>query len=369
MPARIHQEEWLLMKLIHCADLHLDSRMESGLPQEKARERRLELLRTFTRMVEMAEREGVEAILICGDLFDARTVSSRARNCVLDAVLEHPGIIFYYLQGNHDQNSFLAGLRELPENLKTFGHDWTTYEQGDTHITGAEITEKDTEGLMERLCLDAGQTNLVMLHGTAIEYGAKDADYCFSLKPLRGKGIDYLALGHLHSYRAERLDERGIWCYSGCLEGRGFDECGEKGYTLLESGQGKVSQRFIPFAQRKLHKIPVDISGLRTQEEIQHAVEESLMGVPKEDLVEVVLQGEVPPEAEKDARWLQKWLEDACYFLKVKDETRASIHPEDYRYDISLKGEFVRLVLSSDMPEEEKNQVLRLGIRALAGED
>ena len=34
------------MKLIHCADLHLDSRMESGLPPEKARERRMELLHT-----------------------------------------------------------------------------------------------------------------------------------------------------------------------------------------------------------------------------------------------------------------------------------------------------------------------------------
>ena len=43
------------MKLIHCADLHLDSRMESGLSSEKAQERRLELLRTFTRMVEQAE--------------------------------------------------------------------------------------------------------------------------------------------------------------------------------------------------------------------------------------------------------------------------------------------------------------------------
>lgn len=42
------------MKLIHCADLHLDSRMESGLPPEKARERRMELLHTFTKMVDMA---------------------------------------------------------------------------------------------------------------------------------------------------------------------------------------------------------------------------------------------------------------------------------------------------------------------------
>ena len=40
------------MKLIHCADLHLDACMESGLSREKAAQRRLEILRTFTRMVE-----------------------------------------------------------------------------------------------------------------------------------------------------------------------------------------------------------------------------------------------------------------------------------------------------------------------------
>ena len=86
------------MRLIHCADLHLDSRMESGLSSERAQERRLELLRTFTRMVEQAEREQAEAVLICGDLFDARTISVRAGNCVLDAVRMHPQITFYYLQ-------------------------------------------------------------------------------------------------------------------------------------------------------------------------------------------------------------------------------------------------------------------------------
>lgn len=59
---------------------------------------------------------------------------------------------------------------------------------------------------------------------------------------LRGRGIDYLALGHVHSFRQEKLDEQGIWCYSGCLEGRGFDECGTKGYVMLET----VAQHLVP---------------------------------------------------------------------------------------------------------------------------
>lgn len=353
------------MKLIHCADVHLDSRMESGLPVEKAKERRLELLHTFTRMVGQAEKEGVEAVLLCGDLFDGRSVSARAGNCVLDAVDQHPQIMFYYLQGNHDQGSFLEGIPGFPDNLRTFGTDWTSYEQGDVVITGVEWSGENREDMMGRLSLEKDRLNIVMLHGMAAEYYAKDQPDTFSLRQLRGKNIDYLALGHIHSYRQERLDERGVWCYCGCLEGRGFDECGQKGYVELKTGKNTIASRFIPFARRTLHDVPADVTGLMTQEEIQRRIRETVQEIPEKDMVKIRLTGSTDPEAERDTVWIRKWLEEDFYFLKVQDETTLRIRPEEYRYDVSLKGEFVRLVLASDMPEEEKEEILRRGIQAL----
>lgn len=353
------------MKLIHCADVHLDSRMESGLPVEKARERRLELLRTFTRMTERAAEDGVEAILLCGDLFDEKCVAARAAGCVLDAIVRHPQIMFYYLQGNHDQGSFLDDRSGLPDNLRTFGADWTSYEQGEAVITGAEWSGENRDRLMEHLSLEEDRINIVMLHGMMTEYSVKDQPDTFSLRQLRGKNIDYLALGHIHSYRRERLDERGVWCYCGCLEGRGFDECGPKGYVELETAQGSVASRFVPFGSRTLHEVPVDITGLMTQEEIQRGIREAVQEIPEKDMVKICLTGRTVPEAEKDTVWLRKWLEEDFYFLKVQDETRLWIHPEEYRYDVSLKGEFVRLVLASDLPKKEKEEILRRGIQAL----
>jgi len=52
------------MKIIHCADLHLDSQMTANLTKEQARERKREIIRTFTRMVEYAEKTGVRLIMI-----------------------------------------------------------------------------------------------------------------------------------------------------------------------------------------------------------------------------------------------------------------------------------------------------------------
>ena len=103
------------MKIIHCADLHLDSRMTANLTKEQARERKREIIRTFTRMVEYAEKTGVRLIMISGDLFDTRNVSALARNTVRDMICTHPQIDFLYLRGNHDSDNFLSELEEVPD--------------------------------------------------------------------------------------------------------------------------------------------------------------------------------------------------------------------------------------------------------------
>ena len=66
------------MKIIHCADLHLDSKMTSNLDREKARERKNELLLTYKRMIDYANKEGITDIIIAGDLFDTKNVSKKA---------------------------------------------------------------------------------------------------------------------------------------------------------------------------------------------------------------------------------------------------------------------------------------------------
>ena len=58
------------MKIIHLADVHLGSKMESRLPSDKAAKRRNEIRASFLRTAEYAEQNGVTAIIIAGDLFD-----------------------------------------------------------------------------------------------------------------------------------------------------------------------------------------------------------------------------------------------------------------------------------------------------------
>ena len=58
------------MKIIHCADVHLSSNLMTNLDKERAKNRNIELLMNFERMVEYAEENFVQAIMLVGDLFD-----------------------------------------------------------------------------------------------------------------------------------------------------------------------------------------------------------------------------------------------------------------------------------------------------------
>ena len=86
-------------------------------------------------------------------------------------------------------------------------------------------------------------------------------------------------------------------------------------------------------------------------------------------LVKVVLYGEIDVECELDTSFLEEQFADYFYFIKVADETKLMVNYQDYEKDVSLKGEFVRMVMESDLPEEEKSMVIRAGIQALQGEE
>lgn len=361
------------MKMIHCADLHLDSKLLTHLNREQARERGMEIVNTFQRMVEYAVKNQVRAILIAGDLFDTKSISAVVRNAVRDAILFHPSIDFFYLKGNHDQDNFLLHLEEIPSNLKLFDSYWKTYYYGNIAISGVETTKENQISLAGQLNLAQDQVNIVMLHGQESEYGAREDEQSISLRLLRQKGIDYLALGHIHSYRKERLDERGIYCYSGCLEGRGFDECGEKGFVLLdiEEDTGEITSTFIPFAKRQLHTIEVLVDCCTTSSEIARCIDAELnvRQIQGKDLVKIILAGKVDVECEKNMQYLEQRYREYYYVVKLEDHTTIAIDYNEFVWDESLKGEYVRMLQGTDLPEEDKAEIIRCGILALVGEE
>ena len=354
------------MKLIHCSDIHLDSPMDSRLPPEKARERSRELCRTFCRMIAYARENDVAAVLLCGDLFDTRQTCPATAAEVLSAMREAEGVQFFCLRGNHDEGRPFAG-ELLPPNLHLFSAEWSYYRMGGVVIAGREPEGDGWDTMYEELELREEDTNLVMLHGQVS--GSRGAEK-ISLPALQRLPIRYLALGHLHAYHCEELNPWGRWCYSGCLEGRGFDECGEHGFVLLDVQRDRIEPQLVPFASRQLHAVEVDVSSLDSYPGILAACSDACRNVPLRDLIKLTLRGACSPEIPLNAVRLEETLGERYYFLTVADETVPAAEEFGLSRDVSLKSAFTRRVMGcGELTGEEKQRILRFGLRALCGKD
>lgn len=361
------------MKIIHCADLHLDSRLDANLNGEKASRRREELFLAFSNLVtKEAPENDVKIIIIAGDLFDtAKSAARSIKKRVLFLIQQHPEIAFLYLRGNHDNEDFFDS-ENCPENLRLFSSGcWTSCDFGPVCISGRELPDVVPESIYSSLVLDSSKINIVTMHGEVVKgSGKKDAPF-INLAKLKDRNIDYLALGHIHSFSSEKLDSRGVWCYSGCLEGRGFDETGPKGYVLIDVDEEKhkVSSKFVETSIRKLYAPEINISSLEEFSEILKKIADDLDCISKDSLVKVVLKGEVSESAEILTEHFERQLAPDFFYLRIEDETEVRIDYEKYRNDISLKGEFVRTVESKDIPDGLKSEIIIAGLRALAGKE
>ncbi len=348
------------MKIIHSADIHLGSKVNT-FPKDISDARKEELRNSFKRMVDYAKNNDVSAIIISGDLFDSDKPFQKDKDFFFSVVKNNPSIDFYYLRGNHDESGDSLEF----SNLKTFSSDWQTYDLGEVSITGVEITKDNATSIYSTLSLDEKALNIVMLHGqTSDSVGVNKV--CIS--KLKDKNIDYLALGHYHSYVENSIDNRGTYAYSGCLEGRGYDETGDKGFVLLEITD-KITHTFIPFSERKISLVTVDVSDFLDS----YAMYERALEVGKfspNDIYRVELIGEVDAQVNDFASDIQKYLSGSVKYADVKDRTTKKIDISKYENDLSLKGEFVRSVYKSkDYSDEEKAQIIAYGLKALSGSE
>lgn len=350
------------MRLIHSADIHLGSALTSRFGKEKADIRKRELRSAFSAMVDYAREQEISLILLSGDVFDSDHPAKKDKEFFYQVVKNNPGIDFLYLRGNHDRQSPYD--QALP-NLKTFGERWQSYRYDGLTVWGLETDATNESTLYSGLQADSDSKNIVMLHG---QISDSPGDGLLCLSRLREKYIDYLALGHIHSYASGKLDSRGIWCYSGCLEGRGYDETGEKGFVVIDS-ENLAAPVFVPSSRRVIRRLEMDLTGCEDEYQALRRVQQALPDAP-DDLLRLELTGEVSWDASDLPGELSPILESRYFHHSIKNGTLHAIDWEGYRQDISLAGEFVRRVQSlEEFSEEERRQIMDLGLRALSGRE
>lgn len=340
------------MRIIHTADLHLDSPI-NGLPSEKSVIRRKETVRTFGKIVEIAQETGAEIVIIAGDLFDSEHVTKSTTEYVLNRIKSANNIIFCYLRGNHDEKAPLI-MTELPENL-IFMDSKNNRLSPDKNMTITAFTDYHDFDTVPTF--DKDKFNIVIYHGEVAPI----------VSMIEGKNIDYLALGHYHKRDFGYIGNRGIWIYPGCPNGRGFDECGEKGIELIDITGKELDHRFIPTCDRIYHDIKLDVSGLTSSAEYAAEIMAATDDIPDSDLVRIELIGKTNADFSLDSPIIHESLE-RLFGYKLIDNSEI-VPDKNLINEVSLKGEFARLAEKGDYDSEIRNLILRYGFAALSGEE
>lgn len=355
------------MKIIHCADLHLDSKIDT-LQLDKTKLRREEILHSFERLCDYAKNNNVDAIIVAGDMFDTNKISLKSKRRIFHAISSISNVKFFYLSGNHDSYNIMND-EDCPKNVFTFTDNWTKFNLNGINVIGANPQGEDYSKLIDTLILDKKETNIVVMHGQVANYKSNQKGALISIPKLKNKGIDYLALGHIHYYSCNQLDERGVMVYSGCLDGRGFDETGEKGFVLLDIQNGKIEHEFIAFSSRQYFVSEYVTSANSTYlQEVDAIVCNLKEKYSSTSLVKLVIKGEHSTDYIIDVEYLANKLNEIFFYSKVIDETTLKISESDFQFDKTIRGEFVREVLKSNLTEEEKNSIILCGINSLKGE-
>ena len=235
-------------RILHCADLHLDSPLR-GLeadPDAPADRIRGATRDALANLVELAITESVAVVLIAGDLYDGDWMDWRTGQFLLQQLgqLTRRGIRVVAISGNHDAESVITRRLRWPDGARMLSADrpeTVSFPELALSVHGQSFRARD---VMDNLVPGypppvGGHLNVGLLH-TALTGRAGHAPYApCTVEQLAAHGYDYWALGHVH----ERCEvSRDPWImFPGNTQGRHSREPGAKGASLITVRDGRIA--------------------------------------------------------------------------------------------------------------------------------
>src|ERR1700737_1656326 len=269
-------------KFVHAADLHLDSPLQ-GAPSDGPVRSAFEeaTLVAFSRIVDLCLAESVQFVLLAGDLYEFNDRSVRARLALFRGLqrLEDSGIQSFIVHGNHDPLSSEDGMLKLPASTKVFGPEWEEVEVRRSARTLCRIQgvshphERVSDNLAQRFSGRGPEFTIGLLH-TNVGSVPGHANYApCRLADLSAAGLDYWALGHVHTRAEYQLPGGGWAVYPGNPQGRHAGEPGERGCVLVEVREGRPHRRFCAVDSVRWHRVELEVSGISSLDALASGIQ------------------------------------------------------------------------------------------------
>ena len=358
-----------MIRILHAADLHMDSPFE-GLSSQQAALRRREQRGLLNSLVELAEDSGAQLMLLAGDLLDSSRVYTETGTMLVNA-LSKLSIPVFISPGNHDFYSLRSPYArlQLPANVHVFTQSRLSpvvLEELGVRVWGAGYTDRVCPPLLENFSpvREEELLDILCFHGEVT--GSASPYAPCTPEQLARSGADYAALGHIHAFSGLRQAGDTYYAWPGCPEGRGFDECGEKGAILADVAHRRCKLRFVPLGGRRY-----EILRVAAGEDALSAVLSALPEGSERYIYRIILTGELERGLQLPA--LRDALAERFFALQLVDETTAARSLWEKIDENSLTGLFLRRMqqrLAETGSDEDRRilmMALRCGLAALEG--
>jgi DNA repair protein SbcD/Mre11 len=386
---------------LHAADLHLGFQLTSlggRISKEKADRIRQEAAQVFDDLVSLAIERKVEFVVLAGDVYDHAENDPGAKQRVYRGFqrLEKEGIRVFVVHGNHDPvGKKMNAVSDAPSNVHVFKHGEVGEEKirlrNAVEVTVAGIsyeTEAESENLAVKFSSVSGSTIVGVLHTNVGGMGTAGGHHNYapcSQDDLKNSPVNYWALGHIHDRKVVETP-RGFWAYPGNLQGRSTKatECGAKGVLIVGiSDSGRIeTPEFVSVDRVRFERVAVQTQSCETDiqvfETVLHEVQDVVQrnsGLPM--LIRIELVGRTPAfeDLKKQNEELLVNIREHVSsvigegeIVKVVNSTSPNVDPQEIRQRTTVLAEALKLLDSSEAPDEVRSSVERLLIEKLVVE-
>lgn len=361
------------MKIVHFADLHLDSAFAwAGADGKEARKRRRGLQQALDRIAALTREVAADALFCGGDLYEHDRVTPDTAQFLRSTFEELAPLPVYVAPGNHDwygPQSLYASVA-WSANVHIFREarlQAVPLGEGVTLWGAAHCQPANTGNFFEGFAASGPGVHVALCHAAerswidAQEEG-KALHAPFDQADIARAGIAHAFLGHYHRPKAAPRHT-----YPGNPGPLAFGEEGRRGPVVAAIGaDGSVERDWHVVAVTEAHDLALDVTGCSSQRDVLDRLAEVAGG--RSGVARVTVGGELGRDVDLHQGDLRSALLETFDAVQVRTGSlRSGYDIEAIRTEQTVRGQFVRDVLDAELAEDERRRVLTTGLRALEG--
>ncbi len=275
------------LRFVHAADLHLDSPftgIRSSAPEGVAHALYKATFEAYDNLIDLCIEEKVDALLVAGDVYDSADRSLRAQQAFIRGLrrLDAAGIRSFVCHGNHDPLNGWEAQLTYPSSCHRFGAEWEAApmfvdDPSRAVVYGISYAQQVVNrNLVSELdIVESGPFAIGLLHANVGDKPGHAPYAPCSLEDLERTGIDYWALGHVHTREVMRKHSPAV-VYPGNPQGRHVNEDGARGVYLVEVDGDDIRLDFTPVDTVRWVNLSVDATQFETDQGLRDELDRKI---------------------------------------------------------------------------------------------